>query len=109
MEDISPAMPQLVRGAGIREIPSGCAKVLRVGNREIAIFNDRGTFYAVKNTCPHRAVPLHQGTVEDAVLTCPGHSWRFDLRTGDAVDHRPEGIRCYRVEVREDSVWVEIP
>ena len=102
-------MSRFVRGADIQEIPPGRAKVLRVGDRDIALFNDGGTFYAVKNACPHRGVPLDQGTVEGAILTCPGHSWQFDLRTGDAVDHPPEGIRCYRVEIRGDSIWIEVP
>ena len=47
--------------------------------------------------------------MEGAILTCPGHSWQFDLKTGDSLDHPPMGVRCYRVEVREDTIWVEIP
>ncbi|MBI2002072.1 MAG: Rieske 2Fe-2S domain-containing protein, partial [candidate division NC10 bacterium] len=47
-------MPQFVRGADIQEIPPGTARVLRIRGREIALFNADGTFYAVKNSCPHR-------------------------------------------------------
>jgi nitrite reductase/ring-hydroxylating ferredoxin subunit len=102
-------MPRLVRVADIQEIPPGHAKVLQVRGREIALFNADGTFYAVKNTCPHRGVSLGQGTVEDSILTCPGHSWQFDLKTGDSVDHPPAGVRCYRVEIQGGWVWVEVP
>ena len=102
-------MPRQIRGADTQEISPGRAKVVRVGDREILLFNDGGTFYAVKNSCPHRGTPLHQGTVEKGILTCPGHSWRFDLRTGDSVDHPDMGIRCYRVEIRDESIWIEVP
>lgn len=101
-------MPQSFQIARIREILPGQSKVIPVQGREIVVFNDGGTFYAVKNSCPHRGIPLDRGTVDAAVLTCPGHSWQFDLRTGDALEHPPMGVRCYRVEVRGDAVWIEI-
>jgi nitrite reductase/ring-hydroxylating ferredoxin subunit len=95
--------------ATIHEIQPGQSKVVPVQGREIVVFNDGGTFYAAKNRSPHRGTPLDRGTVEGAILTCPGHSWQFDLKTGDSLDHPPMGVRCYRVEVREDTIWVEIP
>ncbi len=102
-------MPGFVRVADIQEIPPGQGKAFPVRGREIAIFNVGGTFYAVKNSCPHRGVALVQGSLQDAIITCPGHSWQFDLRTGDALDRPSTGIRCYRVEIRGHSVWVEVP
>ncbi len=102
-------MPRFIRAADIQEIPPGHSKVLRVQDREIALFNANGTYYAVKNSCPHRGVALDRGTVENTILTCPGHAWQFDLRTGDAVDHPPAGVRCYRVEIHGGSVWIEVP
>ncbi len=102
-------MPQFFQVATIHEIPPGQSKVIPVQGREIALFNDCGTFYAVKNSCPHRGIPLDRGTVDTAILTCPGHSWQFDLHTGDSLDHSPWGVRCYRVEVRGDAVWIEVP
>ena len=102
-------MPTLVRAAAIRDIPPGHSKVLHIHGREIALFNADGAFYAVKNICPHRGTSLDRGAVENGVLTCPGHAWQFDLRTGDCVSHPPAGIRRYPVEIREGAVWIEVP
>lgn len=102
-------MPDFVQVADVQEIPPGTSRVLHIRGREIALFNADGAFYAVKNSCPHRGFALDRGTVEGAIVTCPGHAWQFDLRTGDSVDHPPAGIRCYRVEVRSGRVWVEVP
>jgi nitrite reductase/ring-hydroxylating ferredoxin subunit len=102
-------MPRFVRAAAVDEIPQGRGKLLRIRGREIALFNANGTFYAVKDSCPHQGVSLHRGSLEDAIVTCPGHAWRFDLRTGDSVNQPDIGVRCYRVEVRGTSVWVEVP
>lgn len=102
-------MLQLVPVAEVRDIPQGRAKAFRIRGREIAVFNIEGIFYAVKSTCPHRGVSLHGGSVEQTIVTCPGHGWQFDLRTGNCVSHPPAGLRCYRVDVRDSWVWVEIP
>lgn len=102
-------MPEFVRVTAVQEVPVGQAKVFRVRDREIALCNAGGTIHAVKSSCPHREVSLDRGAVADGILTCPGHGWQFDLATGDSVDHPPFGVRCYPVEVRGNSVWVEIP
>ena len=102
-------MPRFFRVAAIHEIRSGQSKVVPVQGREIVLFNDCGTFYAVKNSCPHRGITLDRVSVHEAIVTCPGHSWQFDLRTGDSLDHAAMGLRCYCVEIREDTVWIEIP
>lgn len=102
-------MSRFFRVATLGEIPPGRSKVIPLQGREIVVFNDSGVLYAVKNSCPHKGVPLDRGTVDATILTCPGHSWRFDLRTGDSLDHPPWGVRCYRVEIRDDAVWVELP
>ena len=44
---------------------------------------------AVSNLCPHALQPLESGTLEDGTITCPIHSWCFDVRTGTAL--RPPG------------------
>ncbi len=102
-------MPTLVRAVAVQDVPPGHSKLLYIQGREIALFNVDGTFYAVKNSCPHRGVALAQGAVENGILTCAGHAWQFDLRTGDCVSHPPAGVRCYPVEIRGDSVWIEVP
>jgi nitrite reductase/ring-hydroxylating ferredoxin subunit len=102
-------MPEFVRAAALKDIPQGRGKLLQIRGRAIALFNVGGNVYAVKDSCPHRGFSLHRGKLEDGVVTCPGHSWQFDLRTGASVNQPEVGIRCYRVEIRGDSVWVEVP
>lgn len=75
-------MPKLVRIAAVADIPPGNAKAFVVGDREIAVFNVGGAFYAIDNTCPHQGGPLAEGWIEGPVVTCPWHGWCFDVRTG---------------------------
>ena len=42
--------------ARVEEIPPGGRKIIRVEGREVGLFNLDGTFYALKNACPHQGV-----------------------------------------------------
>ena len=53
---------------------------------EIAIFHTSDNrFYALVNSCPHKAGPLSQGIVHGTIVTCPLHSWNISLKTGEAL------------------------
>jgi NAD(P)H-dependent nitrite reductase small subunit len=68
--------------ARVGDVAPGAAIPVVVGDREIALFNIDDAFYAVDNACPHQGGPLCEGWVEDKSVTCPWHSWTFDLQTG---------------------------
>jgi phenylpropionate dioxygenase-like ring-hydroxylating dioxygenase large terminal subunit len=50
--------------------------------REIEIDGHRYRFAA---RCPHLGGPLEEVAVEDGVVTCPWHGYRFDVRSGRCV------------------------
>ena len=60
------------------ELEIGKSAIIEVGDKEIALFNYKGNFYAIDNTCPHRGAPLGEGRIEEGILICPNHEWRFD-------------------------------
>ncbi|MDQ2907952.1 MAG: non-heme iron oxygenase ferredoxin subunit [Candidatus Eremiobacteraeota bacterium] len=78
-------MPHFVAVASTSDISPGEAKAFIVGDREVGVFNVDGTFYAIDNTCPHQGGPLADGWIDGCVVTCPWHSWAFDLRTGELI------------------------
>lgn len=63
---------------------------------------------ATAGVCPHEDVSLADGDVDDACLTCPGHGYVFDLRTGACLHDRELTLRRYRAVVLDGDVWVEL-
>ena len=61
------------------DLEIGKSAIIEVGGKEIALFNYKGNFYAIDNTCPHRGSPLGEGRIEEGILICPGHEWRFEF------------------------------
>lgn len=103
------------------EIPPGERKLIDVGGRSIGVFNVEGTFYALRNMCPHQGAPLCRGSIqgtaeasrpgeyvwgrEGRILRCPWHGWEFDITTGESVfnPHRTR-VRRYLVTVEDEAV-----
>jgi nitrite reductase (NADH) small subunit len=98
------------------DIPPGKRLIVDVAGRSIGVFNVGGTFFAVRNSCPHQGGPLCLGRTvglatsarpgaieysrEGEILRCPWHGWEFDLATGRSVfDPSRTRVRSYPVEI----------
>jgi len=75
----------------------------------IAVFYHGGQFFAVDNRCPHMGFPLHRGSVQDGILTCPWHHARFDLSSGCTFDLWADDVPSFPVEVRNGELFVLVP
>jgi nitrite reductase/ring-hydroxylating ferredoxin subunit len=91
----------------VDDLPPGRALCVELDGRPVALFHAGGALLAVEGTCLHAGGPLHEGTVEGTVVTCPWHGWRFDLATG-ACDMNPcVSLRTYAVRVRDGVIEIE--
>jgi 3-phenylpropionate/trans-cinnamate dioxygenase ferredoxin subunit len=99
-----------------RSVAPGERRIIEVEGRSIGIFNVAGTFYALRNSCPHQAAPLCLGSIkgmampskpgeyiwarEGEILRCPWHGWEFDITTGRSIfnPHRTR-VKAYEVTV----------
>ncbi len=51
--------------------------------------------WRIERWCPHRQADLSRfGEIDDGVLTCSLHHWRFDLATGECLTSDDRRIRC---------------
>jgi len=74
----------------------------------ILVANVGGEIIATAGVCPHEDVSLVPGALHGAVITCPGHGYRFDLRSGRCL-HAPQLLlRRYPVTIVGDEVWVDL-
>jgi len=107
--------------AFVRVAPSAdvTRRLLRVEINRVSVLVTRlsdGTPVALGATCPHRSLPLDEGTLWDDVIDCPHHHYTYDARTGANVypsnvfpAERAASIRglpVYRVREEHGWVWV---
>jgi len=105
--------------ATVAELPPGQRKIIEVNGVSIGVFNVHGTYYALRNRCPHQGAPLCLGNLkgttlpsapgeyiwarEGEILRCPWHGWEFDVTTGRSI------FNPHKVLVKAYEVSVEGP
>src|SRR5574341_1778886 len=65
------------------EVEEGKGKKFTIKGKDIAVFKLNGKFFAIENTCPHQGGSLADGMLNEKIITCPLHSWQFDITTGE--------------------------
>lgn len=94
------------RVGNVAAIPPDEGRVLRAGERLVAVFHLRGG--AVRATdpwCPHRGGPLADGLVGDGRVVCPLHNRTFCLRTGESGSAE-EGVEAFAARLEADGTIV---
>ena len=89
------------------EIKEDSAKIVEVNGEQVAVFRHEGSFYAIQNSCPHRQGSLGEGIVEEGIVTCPLHGWKFDIKTGASPVFPTAKIKTYNVHVEGNEIIIE--
>ena len=108
------------------EIPVGEQRIVKIGRREIGLFNLDGTFHALPNLCPHQLGPLCEGKVsgttdaraetgwqvewvhEGEIVTCPWHGIEYHIPSGRCIAFPEINIRSYHVWEEDGWVMIEV-
>jgi NAD(P)H-dependent nitrite reductase small subunit len=90
----------------VEEIPEGEGRSFRLGDRDVAVFNDEGQFFALLDRCPHAGASIGRGWVEDGSAVCPLHYWKFRLADGRCIAGGSGAIPRFPCEVRDGWIWV---
>lgn len=101
--------PRFVAVAPAGAVRDGQMREFVVEGVEIVVVNLEGAVHAFANRCPHQGGPLSKGRLEDGVMICPWHLWRFDAVTGRP--HFPEGytpVPRYPVKVEDGQILVAV-
>ena len=90
------------------DLEIGKSAIIEVGDKEIALFNYKGNFYAIDNTCPHRGAPLGEGRIEEGILICPNHEWRFELKSGWCPQNPELSTEVYPIKVHDEKIYIRL-
>ena len=102
-------MGQLTKVASKKDLPPGKGMAVSAGNKQIALFNIDGKFFAIDDACTHAGGNLSEGEVNGTIVTCPWHGATYEITSG-AVLSEPafESVNAYKVHVEGDDIKVEI-
>ena len=92
----------------VQDLKDGEGKTVAVGKKMIAVFAEAGQVHAIDDFCPHMGASLSGGYIENGIVTCPWHAWRFRLCDGAWADNPKVKIGCHAVRVVGDEVQVQV-
>jgi len=94
---------------GIKTIPSGEKRLVRIGNNKICLVNQGSKFIAFQNECPHMKHPLDEGVLNPfGEIVCAMHSYRFSLKSGEESNNRCHSLQFHRVVNESEGISIEL-
>ncbi len=101
-------MSEFTTVAKVGDIPDGQGAAYAVNGRMVAVFNEGGQFQAIDDICPHMGASLAGGYLENGVVTCPWHAWRFKTCDGTWCDNPKIKIDSFAVRVVGEEIQVQV-
>jgi nitrite reductase (NADH) small subunit len=90
------------------DLPEGESRTVAIAGKIVAVFRYRGEYFAIDDVCPHMGASLGDGYVENGIVTCPWHAWRFRLADGAWADNPRIKIGCYPVRVENGEIQLQV-
>ena len=102
-------MSEFTTVAKVGDIPEGEGRAFAVNGRMVAVFCENGTYQAIDDFCPHMGASLAGGHVEEGIVFCPWHAWRFKTCDGTWCDNPKISIDSFEVQLAGDEIQVCVP
>jgi nitrite reductase (NADH) small subunit len=91
----------------LSEIPVESLFRVERNGLSFVVFSTGGRVSAFVDVCPHAHWPLSDGEVQDSVVECPGHGWKFSLATGRCLNAPTYCLTPGQVKIEGDRVLLE--
>ena len=90
--------------ARVGELTDGQSRTIQGPGKVISVFRSGDSYFAIDDACPHMGASLGSGFVEEGIVTCPWHYWRFRLTDGAWADNPRIKIGIGVVDVKVNKV-----
>ena len=104
-----PADDGFSRVGSARGLRPGRGRAFDLDGTAVAVFRLADGWAAIGDTCPHMGTSLADGPVDDGIVECPWHHWRFDLSTGVSTARDWACVPVYEIRVVGEEIWLKAP
>jgi len=105
---MQPPGPSRIVIKGFVPPPEGKRVRVEAEGQAVAVFNVRGSLFAIGADCTHQGGPLEEGEVDGLRVECPWHGSVFDLETGKVLRAPAETpVVAYRAFMDKEGLVLE--
>ena len=88
---------------------NGLAEV-NVNGKKVCVARVNDQLFACASACPHAGARMANGAVDGlGNIVCPLHRYKFSMVNGRNVSGEGYHLKTWKVEWREDGVWIDLP
>ena len=88
------------------EIPKDGTKIFNKNLIEFVIINKNSKYTALYNKCPHMGGSLGDGQVAGDFITCPLHSWDFNVETGKGPPGYEDSVPNFELSIQGNDIFI---
>jgi Fe-S cluster biogenesis protein NfuA/nitrite reductase/ring-hydroxylating ferredoxin subunit len=92
----------------LSDIPQGGLRATELDGVKVLLSRQGSVVTCFQNACAHLGLTLEEGVVEDGVLTCPHHDFRYDLASGECLTAPEVQLQVHAVRVTGRRVDVRL-
>lgn len=102
-------MEEFIKVAAVKDIEPGSAKLIRVREIAVVMFNAGGAFYAVEDRCTGDGSSLAETRLTGTMIKCPSDNAAFYLPSGECLNQRAlKPLSTLRVRVEDEEIEIEL-
>ncbi len=109
MPEFSPelinSLPQWREIVAVAEVADGEAKRIDCGVRAVFVYRDGESFKVYDSHCPHQVTNIPHLALDGMTLTCPKHSWKFDICSGACIDKGKHPLKAFETKVEDGILY----
>ena len=83
-------------------------KNYKVAGVEWVVWRAAGRVHAAPDACPHMGASLSAGHVEQEMVICPWHAWRFSICDGSWVENPKLKVDSFEVRLEGNEIQVAV-
>ncbi|WP_409190243.1 NifU family protein [Bradyrhizobium sp. RDM4] len=92
----------------LADIPEGAVRATIIGGEKVLLSRSGASVTCFQNACAHLGFPIHDGEVENGIITCPHHGFQYDLSSGECLTAPEVALQSHAVRVIGARVEVRI-
>lgn len=82
---------------------------VKVNGKIFCLIKTDKKLFACATKCPHAGADISQGWLENEMIVCPFHRYRYHLENGRGAAGQGDYLPVYDIEKRKDGFYIKLP
>lgn len=92
----------------VSEVPERGIRAMEIGGARVVLCRRGAAVMCYQDACAHLGLPIRDGRIEDGIITCPHHRFRYDLASGECLTAPEVQLQAHAVRVIGERIEVRL-